>query len=170
MRLLLGVVILVLAVAAQVGCSQPTAVEPGPEYSSEADEEAIRAVSDAEFEAVKEGDIDTLLAVVGDDVVIMPPNEAAIYGKAAFGSWSERFYSQFTIEQFDHSQEEIVVVGDWAFERWTVSMTVSPSGEEDAVSDEVKGIHIFHKQSDGSWRIVRDIWNSDNPVPGLEGQ
>ena len=58
LRLLLGVVILVLAVAAQVGCSRPTAVEPGSEDPSEADEKAIQAVSDAEFEAVEKGDID----------------------------------------------------------------------------------------------------------------
>ncbi len=170
MRLLFSVVILVLTVAAQVGCSQPTGIEPGSGDPSEADKEAIRAVSDTEFAAVEKGDIDAHLAVLGDDVVIMPPNEAAIYGKLAFRASSETFYSQFTIEQFDHSQEEIVVAGDWAFERWTVSMTVSPSGEGDAVSEEVKGIHIYHKQSDGSWRIVRDIWNSDHPVPGLEGQ
>ncbi len=148
LRLPLGVVILVLAVATQVSCSQPTAVEPRPEDPSEADEEAIRAVSDAEFKAVEEGDIDAHLAVLGDDVVVMPPNEAAIYGKPAFRASSETFYSQFTIERFDHSREEIVVAGDWAFERWTVSMTVAPIGEGDAVSDEVKGIHIYHKQSD----------------------
>ena len=170
LRLLLGVVVLVLVVAAQVGCAQPTALEPGSEDPSKADKEAIRALPGAEFEAVEKGDIEAHLAVLADDVVTMPPNEAAIYGKPAFGSWSERFYSQFTIERFDHSQEQIVVAGDWAFEDWTVSMTVAPKGDGDAVSEEVKGIHIYHKQSDGSWRIVRDIWNSDNPVPGLEGQ
>ena len=44
LRVLLGVVILALAVAAQVGCSQPTALEPGSEDPSKADKEAIRAV------------------------------------------------------------------------------------------------------------------------------
>jgi len=170
LRLLLGAAIVLMAVAAHLACSPPTGVGPGSDDPGEAAREAIRAVSDAEFKAVKEGDIDAHLAVLGDDAVILPPNEAAIHGKPAFRASSETFYSQFTMERFDHSREELVVAGDWAFERWTVSMAVASREGGDAVSDQVKGIHIYRKQSDGNWKIVRDIWNSDNPVPGLPGQ
>jgi len=26
-----------------------------------------------------------------------------------------------------------------------------------------KGMHIYRRQGDGSWKIAEDIWNSDKP-------
>ena len=167
-RRLCGCVILLLAAAAESRCSGPDPAMPSAEESVEAAKEAIRAVSEAEFKAVAEGDVEGHLAVLGEGAVIMPPNQPAFFEKAAFASSSEQFYSQYEMTHFVHSREELVVAGEWAFERWTVSMAVAPRQGGEAVGDQVKGIHIFHRQPDGDWRLVRDIWNSDRPVSGSE--
>jgi len=32
------------------------------------------------------------------------------------------------------------------------------------VQDRGKGLHVYRRQPDGSWKLAQDIWNSDNPV------
>jgi len=36
------------------------------------------------------------------------------------------------------------------------------------MKDNGKYITIYQHQSDGSWKIARDIWNSDQPLPGTK--
>jgi ketosteroid isomerase-like protein len=40
----------------------------------------------------------------------------------------------------------------------------SPSGKP--LRDRGKYVTVWRKQADGSWRVVRDVFNSDLPVPG----
>ena len=67
----------------------------------------------------------------------------------------------------DLSSEEIVVAGDWAFERHT-EMTISKGNESGETRQSYyKGIWILQRQEDATWKIARYIWNR-NPDPNAE--
>ncbi|MEE8586821.1 MAG: hypothetical protein V3T83_18425 [Acidobacteriota bacterium] len=62
---------------------------------------------------------------------------------------------------------EVEVAGDWAFDRGTYTITLTPkAGGEPVFEDEAKYLTITKRQPDGSWKIYRTISNSDRPLPG----
>jgi len=42
---------------------------------------------------------------------------------------------------------------------------VTPPGAAEPVGDQGKGVEVWKKQRDGSWKVVLDIFNSDVPAP-----
>ena len=90
----------------------------------------------------------------------MPPNEPPIVGKAALRSWFLRVTDEFSID-LDTSVEEVKVTSDWAYERFSFSRTMTPTGGGEPTTARGKGIHVYRRQSDGSWKLARDLWNSD---------
>ena len=143
----------------------PTAVEPA-EDTTEADGEAISRASDEFVAAMKANDAEGLVSLYAANAVLMPPNDQAAQGSEAVQAWMQSFLDQFTMEDFNISAEELVVTGDWAFRRGTFAMTFSPAAGGEQIEDAGKFIEIWQRQADGSWKIARDMWSSDNPPPG----
>ena len=142
--------------------AEPVAQEtPNPE----ADEAAIKSVNEQCLAALNGGDVDAIVNFILDDAVFMPPNAAALVGKAAIQSWLQTATDTYTFDE-TWSSEEIVVFGDWAFDRGTskVLMTSKAGGEPVDVTG--KYIWIYERQADGNWKYARCIWNNDNPPPG----
>ena len=54
---------------------------------------------------------------------------------------------------------------DLAYVHSAYQMTVTPPGTAEPVGDRGKGVEIWKKQRDGSWKVVLDIFNSDVPAP-----
>ena len=130
--------------------------------TTEADVEAINSLRDEFIALDNASDAAGLASLYTNDAVLMPPNEAAVTGNQAIESWFQTTFDQFTTE-FTVASEELEVVGDWAFD-WGVYMTaLTPKAGGEPTEDRGKYIVILRKQVDGSWRIVQDIWNSNNP-------
>ena len=166
MRFHLSLFILVSFIVTIAACA-PAIEEPVEEPdTTEADVEAINEVREREISVASAGDIEGYLAISTDDAVVMPPNEPSVTGKEAIRSWLQDFLNQFTIQNFTASSQEIVVAGDWAFERYSFNWTLVPKTGGESIEDSGQCIHIYQRQPDGSWKIARDIWNSDNPPPG----
>ena len=95
------------------------------------------------------------------DAVFMPPNMVAIQGAANIGNWMATYPSvrntRFTIVDVNGS-------GDVAYVHATYEMDVTPPGMTVAMHDKGKYLEIWKKQSDGSWKVVRAIFNSDLPA------
>ena len=53
----------------------------------------------------------------------------------------------------------------WAFHRGTYRVRLAPVAGDDVTEESGKVIVIFQQQPDGSWLIVVEIWNSDQPLP-----
>ena len=128
--------------------------------ASEADEAAIKGIHLRETQAIKEKDVAHFLALFDSDPVLMPPDGPPIVGKAALRSWFLRLTDGQSID-LDFSVDEIKVTSEWAFERFSFRRTVTPAGGGEPITVRGKGNHVFRRQSDGSWKIARDIWNSD---------
>ena len=132
---------------------------------TEADVEAINSLRDEFIVLDNAGDAAGVASLYTNDAVLMPPNEAAVTGNQAIESWSQITFDQFTSE-LTLAPEEVEVVGDWAFERGTYMIALTPKADGEPMEDRGKYIVILRKQVDGSWKMARDIWNSDNPAPG----
>ena len=59
---------------------------------------------------------------------------------------------------------EIGGAGNVAYARGTYAFSMGPTAAMQA-ADSGKWLTVYEKQSDGSWRIKHNIWNSDQPLP-----
>lgn len=150
--------LLALTVAACAPQGEPSQEE------IEADIAAVAAVRDQEVAAINSGAAD--ISYLADDAVMMPPNEPAVSGSTAIGEWVRSFMSQFTAS-LEYGSSDITVSGDWAIERYAGTLTLTPVGGGDAVEEVLKGIHVYRRGDDGTWKMVYDVWNSDAPPPGM---
>jgi ketosteroid isomerase-like protein len=129
-----------------------------------ADEQAINAVREREIAAFSAGSTDSLAAVYTSDVVSMPPNEPMLSGVDAVRTWAQNINNLFTVNG-RYTSADIDVAGDWAIERFTGELTLTPKAGGPAVTEQLKGIHVYQRQADGTWLITQDVWNVNAPPP-----
>jgi uncharacterized protein (TIGR02246 family) len=115
------------------------------------DERAIRELVSTWMSASKAGDIDTVLSLMSDDVVFMVPGREP-FGKAEFAAASKGM----SAVKMDGSSEivELQVLGDWAFIRNRIRLTVTPPGSA-PVNREGYTLTLLRKQN-GEWLLSRD--------------
>ena len=130
--------------------------------TNQADVEAINNVRAAHIAALNDGDVDAWVAAFTEDGAQMPPNAPANLGRESIRAWSQAFLAPFRVE-FTLAVDEVQVAGDWAFERGTYTITLTPKTGGEPLQDIGKYITIYERQSSGAWGMSRDIWNSNNP-------
>jgi uncharacterized protein (TIGR02246 family) len=116
------------------------------------DERAIRQVIDTWMAASKDGDIETVLSLMTKDVVFMVPGQEP-FGRQMFAEASKGMAGV----QMEGTCKivELQVLGEWAFIRTHIDMTVtSPNGESTRRSGYT--LTLLRKEADGRWRLARD--------------
>lgn len=147
--------------AITLGCAPPAEapVDPAAEVA------AVEAVRGQEVAAIMAGD--TSAAYMTDDAVVLPPGTPEVMGKPAVRTWMQEFMAAMTVQSLSYDQSAITVAGDWAIERYTATLTAAPADGGDATTETVKGIHVYRKGADGSWKMAMDIWNSNSAPPDM---
>jgi len=119
---------------------------------------AIKSVLARWRESVNAGDADGLLALVTDDLEMIPPGVAPMRGAEA-----HQFLRGFTDEGKANlspfKDEGVIVSGDLALQRYTYELTITPKDGGDPVEMSGHGFHVFQRQRDGSWKLSKDIWS-----------
>ncbi len=116
------------------------------------DERAIRNLVETWMAASKAGDLPTVLSLMADDVVFMVPGRDP-FGKAEFAAASEGL-NNVRIEGSSDIQE-IQVVGDWAYLRNYLEVTMTPDGGS-PVRRSGYTLTILRKKPNGKWVLARD--------------
>jgi uncharacterized protein (TIGR02246 family) len=116
------------------------------------DEQAIRSLVDTWLAASKTGNLDTMLELLAEDVVFMVPGQEP-FGKEAFAAKSKGM-KNIQIEGVSDIRE-IEVLGDWAWMRNRLTVTITPPNGERLVHFGYV-LTILRKKSDGAWQIARD--------------
>lgn len=116
------------------------------------DERAIRELVDTWMDATKAGDTATVLDLMTDDVVFTVPGQEP-FGKDAFEAASKEMQD---VEIRGTSDiRELEVLGDWAYLRNHIEMTMTPPDGE-SVRRSGDTLTILRKGPDGRWRLARD--------------
>ena len=149
------------------GCQ--TAPTPEPKRDVAADTAAINALRDQYIAAVNSGDAAAVAATFDDDAVEMPPNQVAGVGKQAIQARLDAMFKEATFKGVPSTVLETQVAGDWAYRRTSSAQTVTPKSGK-PMEQLWKGLSIFKRQPDGSWRYYRLISISNNPPPAAVGK
>jgi ketosteroid isomerase-like protein len=100
-------------------------------------------------------------ALYTTDAIFLVPNEPALVGRKALEAWAATLAptKEFSIEQLEFHGR-----GEFAFVRGRFALVATPPNQPEA-RDAGKFLEVWRKQSDGTWRLYRDAFNSDLPAP-----
>jgi uncharacterized protein (TIGR02246 family) len=104
------------------------------------------------MEATKRGDTATVLSLMTDDVVFMVPGSEP-FGKAEFAA---RAAQQAPRMQATGEIIELKVLGDWAYLRNKLTVTVISENGEPLLKRTGYTLSILRKEPDGRWLLARD--------------
>jgi uncharacterized protein (TIGR02246 family) len=116
------------------------------------DERAIRELVSTWMAASQAGDTDTVLSLMADDVVFMVPGREP-FGKEAFAA-AARGMRNVRMEGTSDIRE-LTVLGDWAYLRNHLAVTVTPPGGQ-PVRRAGYTLTILRKTPAGQWLLARD--------------
>ena len=127
------------------------------------DERAIRAADAATLKAAQANDVDGAIANYADDATWLPPNAPMVNGKAAIrAGWAKLIGGPGFNIDWQINKLEIGRAGDLAYTIYTYRLALEANGKP--ITDHGKDMAVWKKQSDGTWKMVADTFNSDLPV------
>lgn len=141
-----------------------TACQSQATSDTRADEATLRKLDDEWSKAAGARDVDKTVSYYTDDAVVMPPNIPTLTGKeAARDLWKSMLSSPSFTGGWKATKVEVARSGDLAY----VSGTYEFNEKDDSgkpLTDKGKFLEVWKKQSDGNWKCVADMFNSDLPA------
>ena len=152
-------VLSVVVIGAGLACRQQA-----PPDARAADERAARDADRATLKAAQVKDLERNLSFYTDDASVFPPNAPIATGKEAIRAFLAQGFANagFAID-WQPTKVEVSRGGDLAYTQGTYELTMNdPKGKP--VTERGKYVNVWKKQPDGTWKMVADIWNSDQPL------
>ena len=154
---MIGSAVGLLLMAFGVACAPAPETEEGPATVRAAIEE-----TNARFtEAFNQGDTAATAALYTEDAIVLPPGQGMVRGRPAIQESMAADIETNALSGLVLTTSDVRVGGNLAVEVGTYSIQAG------AMQDEGKYVVVWKKQEDGSWKLHRDIWNS-NLMPAEE--
>jgi ketosteroid isomerase-like protein len=130
-----------------------------------ADSAAVRQSIDAGnarySNALMQGDTATVAGLYTDDALVMAANMPAARGHDAIAKNIAGLISAMKLSSFKLQTQDVILAGEYAIETGANELTGVPAKATKPTHNVGKYLVIWKKQADGSYKILRDIANSD---------
>lgn len=137
--------------------------QQAPQPSIDEDLAAIAEARTNLLEALRSDDVPGIIAVLTDDHLTMAPDGPTPPDNRALAEWHQARVDLYQFKSTFNSND-IQVHGDIAIERWSSDIQLIPRDGGETVEDSSKGVWIWERQQDGTWKLLWSIWNSDLPA------
>lgn len=121
---------------------------------------AIEAFNRNYLAAINNEDIEALSELTTAGHIMLPPGRPPVVGKAANDAANARAFEAFEIDE-TWTPIETEVAGDFAWQRGTYTVDATPREGGATTHSAGSFLRIYQRQPDGSWRMIRDMFNSD---------
>ena len=140
------------------GCGSGATIE------TESDLVSLRLAANTYHQAASTKDRAAVVALYDENALMVPPNADLVEKLEGVQGYRFGFLETPGVElQFEILRAEISTSGDIG---WTLSIgdiTINnPEGPPGR--DIIRDFHTWKKQTDGSWKVVVDMWNSELPT------
>ena len=116
------------------------------------DERAIRQLVDAWMEATMNGDIETVLSLMADDVIFMVPGREP-FGKETFKASAEGQQGLLMVGKSEIC--ELAILADWAYMRSHIDVAMT-GAYGNTMHRAGYALTILRKTAAGRWVVSRD--------------
>ena len=137
-------------------------IPTGRKNSNDADMAAIEKLHETDMAAAKIHDIDTLITLMTDDCILLPPGQEPIRGRDAIWKFMQEQLPEnqkYEITVYIQHFEEVKIIGDWVYEWATFHGTYHLKSGGPDLYERSRLFRILSCQSDGSWKVARAIWH-----------
>jgi uncharacterized protein (TIGR02246 family) len=126
------------------------------------DKSAIDTTRETYAAAWRTGNAADVAGLYADDALVLYPNQPPVVGKAAIRTYFDRFFGDFTQNEFELTSAEIQIAGSWAFDRGTYRWkgTLRP----EARCRRSREVPCNFATPAGWFQVARDMDNSDRPL------
>ena len=146
-----------LLAATVIGCSQ----QHDASSIQAADLAAIEQTNRQTLQALNTNDLQLMNSLVAENHIMMIPGRPEMSGRATIQESNAHLVESYTNVEI-WKPAETVVTGDWAWQRGTFDITLTPKKEGVRPIRSIgKYIHIYQRQADGRWLMIRDIFNDN---------
>ncbi len=150
--------------ATVLACAFVFALVASPSVTAQAG--SVKAAIDASNKkfgaAVAAGNAAGVAALYTDDAMVLPPNGESVRGRPAIEKLFQGLIAA-GIKQATLTAQEVEGHGDTATEVGAYSVKDAAGTELD------RGKYVVvWKRVKGEWKLHRDIWNSNMPMPGMK--
>ena len=156
-----------LACTSLLACAKTSDTGAVQQMGSTNDPVTVQAAIDAQLarfvNAMVKSDTLTMHSVYTDDAKILPANHKIITNRAEHAEYDRGMLSAVTFQAAGMKTSDLIVTGDYAIETGAYTMTIKPKTGR-AFADTGKYVAVWQKQPDGSWKMIRDVFNSDKPA------
>jgi uncharacterized protein (TIGR02246 family) len=145
--------LIILCVGSLLGCSRS-----GPDL--EQARRAVVAADSAWAAAVAARDLEASVNAMADDGTMFPPDQAPIVGRTAIKEYMAGAFATpgFSVEWVT-GETRVASSGDLAYS-FNRSRYTFPDSSGTIQTVFAKGVTVWRREADGTWRCVADIWNS----------
>lgn len=127
--------------------------------------QAIEKANAKFVEAFSRGDAAAIAALYIEDAKLLPPNNPMVSGRQSIEEFWKGFIEMSVWREVILETVEVDYNGDLASEVGTYTLAFQPEGSQ-VIRDTGKYVVVWNRQTDGSWKLAVDTWNSNSPLPG----
>jgi uncharacterized protein (TIGR02246 family) len=140
------------------GCGQQA-----PKDTRAANESAIRDLDAQWSKTAATKDVDATVSFYSDDASLLAPNAPIASDKQSIRAAWASLLGPDTSLNWQASKVDVARSGDLAYVVGVYQMTTKgPEGKP--TTDHGKFVEVWKRQTDGNWKTVADIFNSDLPA------
>ena len=120
---------------------------------------AIEAANQSFIIALKKNDAKAIADTFESDAILLPPSADAVHGRDAISKFFAGFVAGVVIDETSSMTLDVSVAADTVYETGLYTMTTH-TGNAAPVADHGKYLTVWKHDSDGHWRIAREISNT----------
>jgi uncharacterized protein (TIGR02246 family) len=140
------------------GCAAPKETQPAQDPA--ALRAAIEDLDRAFSAAFERNDTLVISSLYTDDAMLLPPNHEPVMGRDSITAYWAPLLTP-AMKTLHLETAEVGGSGDDVYEVGNYTMLAS----DGSTADRGKYLVLLKRQSDGGWRLYRDMWSSNLPAP-----
>jgi ketosteroid isomerase-like protein len=149
------------AALAALACSRPDGEDPAPNHA--AIQTGFDSAATRLLVALRADRVDSVLALMAEDVTLMPPNEPVLKGKGAVRTWYQGLVSQLRTVSLTVQDREVRIGGEWVTEVASFEWTLAPVASGAEMTERGTYVQVWQREPDGRFLLTREVWNSSTP-------